>query len=43
MAYTPQLRAELGLAARACIETRFAIPVVAEALSRFMVESRPGA
>jgi starch synthase len=43
LAESPELRKELGRAARACIEIRFALPVVAEALSRFMVESRSAA
>lgn len=43
LADAPELRDALGRAARGCIETRFAIPVVAEALSRFMVESGSGA
>lgn len=43
LADAPELRDELGRAARACIETRFAIPVVAEALSRFMAASSAGA
>lgn len=42
LADAPELRAELGRAARACIETRFAIPVIAGALSRLMIESRSG-
>ncbi|SDW99471.1 glycosyltransferase family 4 protein [Thiocapsa roseopersicina] len=42
LADAPKLCAELGRAARACIETRFAIPVVAGALSRLMAKSRSG-
>ena len=40
LAGSPELRARLGRAARTCIETRFAIPVVAGALALLMGESR---